>query len=103
MPVDGNTGYVFEVDLKYPMELQDYHSDYPLAPESFQIKHESLSSYQKELLTKLEMKESTSIKPVPDLYDKENYVVHYRNLQLYLALRMRLAKVHRVLSFRQSP
>lgn len=62
-----------------------------------------LSSYQKELLAKLKMRESTSTKLVPNLYEKENYVVHCRNLQLYLALEMRLAKIYRVLSFKQSP
>jgi hypothetical protein len=100
---DGDTGYVFEVDLNYPMTLHDSHSDYPLAPESFKIEPEMLSNYQKELLTKLGMKEGSSIKLVPNLFDKENYVVHYRNLQLYLALGMRLTKIHRVLSFKQSP
>lgn len=62
-----------------------------------------LSSYQKDLLTKLGMKEGSCTKLVPNLFDKKNYVVHYRNLQLYLALGMRLTKIHRVLSFKQSP
>ncbi len=34
--------------------------------------------------------------------DKERYVLHYRNLQLYLTLGMKLKKVHKVLEFNQS-
>ena len=32
---------------------------------------------------------------------KTNYVLHYRNLQLYLSLEMKLTKAHRVVKFRQ--
>ena len=100
---DGENGYILGVDLEYPSELHDLHNDYPLAPEAFDIKTEMLSPYQKTLLKQLGMKTTGCNKLVPNLYDKKNYVVHYRNLQLYLSLGLRLTRVHRILTFKQSP
>ena len=41
-------------------------------------------------------------KLVPNLTNKSEYVVHYKNLQLHLSLGMKLTKVHRILEFKQS-
>ena len=42
------------------------------------------------------------MKLIPNLGDKTNYVLCYRDRQLYLSLRMQLTKIHRVLTFKQS-
>ena len=40
-------------------------------------------------------------KLVPNLDNKSKCVLHYRNLQLYLSLRMKLVSIRRVLKFKQ--
>ena len=41
-------------------------------------------------------------KLIPNLCDKTNYIVQYKNLQFYLSLGMELTKIHKVLKFKQS-
>ncbi|XP_064629257.1 uncharacterized protein LOC135488549 [Lineus longissimus] len=99
-PNDAEKGYILEVDLEYPEELHDSHSAYPLAPERLRVKDEWLSEYQNDLLKEIGGSLETE-KLVPNLRDKQRYVVHYRNLKLYLGLGMRLKKIHRALRFDQ--
>ena len=61
-----------------------------------------LSNYFKRIVDMNEIKVGDVKKLIPNLGHKTNYVVHYRNLQLYLSLRMKLTKIHRVLEFKQS-
>ena len=66
------------------------------------VTNSMMSPYQQRLIDEL----GTSFeceKLVPNLMNKSRYVLHYRNLQLYLSLGMKLVKVHKVLKFDQTP
>jgi hypothetical protein len=92
-----------EVDLEYPNDLHEFHSDYPLAPEKCKVSREMLSPYCVQLLEDLNMNYTPTEKLVPNLHDKTRYVLHYENLKFYLSLGLKLVKVHRVLGLDQSP
>ena len=87
-------GYILEVDLDYPPELHDHHNEYPLAPEKMKVTEDMLSPYAKKLLKDLDLKGTSTEKLIPNLNSNEKYVVHYRNLKLYLSLGMRLTRSH---------
>ena len=78
------------------------HNDYPLAPEKFEITYDMLPDSCRKIAGKYGIKVSGVQKLVANLDSKSKYVVHYRNVQLYLTLEMILTKVHRVLKFKQS-
>ena len=99
---DGKKGLILEVDLEYPQELHDLHNDYPLAPEKTKVSSGMLSEYCKKIADKYNISIGLVNKLIPTLRDKEGYVLHYRNLQLYLDLGLKIKKVHRVLRFDQS-
>ena len=95
-------GYILEVDFEYPNELHVFHHDYPLAQEKLAIPYDMLLGYCKKIADKYEIKVGDVKKLIPNLGNKTNYVFHYRNLQLYLSLGIKLTKIHRVLIFKQS-
>ena len=61
-----------------------------------------LSKYCSDIVTKYEIRVDEVNKLVPNLRDKIKYLVHYKNLQYYLSLGMKLIKVQRILKFKQS-
>ena len=95
-------GYILKVDLEYPKELHALHKDYPLAPEKLTVTNDILSKYIQEIADKYEINVGGAKTLIPNLGNKTKYVVHYKNLQLYLYLGMKLTKIHRVLKFKQS-
>jgi len=42
-------------------------------------------------------------KLIPNLLDKKEYVVHYRNLQFYMKQGLKLGKIYKEISFPQNP
>ena len=97
-----DTGYFLKVNFKYPGELHELHNDYPLAPEKRAVTNDMLSKYCKEIADKYDIKVGDVKKSIPNLGNKTKYVLHYRNIQLYLFLEMKLIKIYRVLKFKQS-
>ena len=58
---DSDKAYIFEIDVEYPNNLHDLHSDLSFLPERLQM--------------------NKCNKLVCNLYDKNNYVVHIRSLK----------------------
>ena len=83
---DDKKGLILEVDLEYPQELHDLHNDYPVCPEKVKVSNDMLSGYCKEIANKFNRSVGLVRKLIPMLKDKKEYVLHYRNLQLYLDL-----------------
>ena len=89
---DGEKGLILEVDLEYPRELHDMHNDYPVAPEKVKVTKNMLSDYCKKIAEKYNISIGLVSKLIPTLRDKKEYVLHYRNLQLYLYLGLKINK-----------
>ena len=94
---DAETGYLFDVDISYPVELHDHFNQYPPCPENISIKKENLNEWQKE-----NYNESKISKLCCTLLPKNNYVINYRYLKLALSLGVKLEKVNRCIQYTQS-
>ena len=89
---DSKNGLILEVDLEYPEKLHYLHNDYPLAPEKVKVTSDMLSEYCKNISEKYNISTSLVSKLIPTLSKKENYVLHYRNLQLQYRAKVTQAK-----------
>ena len=72
------------------------------------VSDDEISPYAKKLWWELNPSKSGKMKGrgkqgklITDLHDKDNYIVHYRNLKLYLELGLELKQIHKVLEFDQ--
>ena len=73
-----------------------------MCPEKIEISLDMLSRYCNDIANKYGIKVGGVKKLIPDLSNKVKYVVHYRSVQYYLSLGIKLIKVHRILKFKQS-
>ena len=74
-------GYILKVDVDYPSELQNLHSDLPFLPERMVV--------------------NKTKKLICNLQDKKDYVVHINVLKQALDHSLKLVKVHQVIEFDQ--
>lgn len=95
---DSETGYIFEVDLHYPKEIHDLHNDFPFCAEKRLLSNEATDI----IAARGQSKGNKIEKLLLTLYDKKNYVLHYRMLKLALRHGLVLKKVNRILKFKQS-
>ena len=101
---EGEVGCIIQCSLEYPVALHDYHSDYPLAPIKKSIPYGMLSPVARMICDKHKLKRTTNVeKLLATVEDKDFYILHYRNLQLYVSLGLRVKKIHAGIIFKQGP
>ena len=82
-------GYLLEVDVEYPKELQENHNELAFLVERMKIEREE------KLVPNLSIKKNK-------YQDKRGYVVHFKALDQALKHSLKLKKVHQVIEFRHS-
>ncbi len=72
-----------EVDIEYPEELHDLHNDMPLTPEHIVV--------------------GKVKKLIPNLHNKEKYIIHHRVLKQYISMGLIVTKIHLGVTFEERP
>ena len=79
--------------------MQESYNNYPLAPDKIEIKKEMLPENQLILADLYHIPIGNVKNLVPNFFDKEKYVLCYKNFQFYLRLGLKLKIIHLVLKF----
>ena len=82
--------------------MHKLHNEYPLPPEKLEISHNMLSNYCSNIANEFSIKVGGVNKLISNLGNKSKYILHYKLLQFYLSLRIKLVKVHKILKLKQS-
>jgi len=77
-----NVPCILEVDVEYSEDLHDLHNDYSLAPENIIVGRVS--------------------KLAPTLRSKQKYVIYYEALKQCERLGLKITKIHRGITFKES-
>ena len=86
---DCNVGYFIECDLEVPCRLHDFLDQLPIGPEMKSPAGSSCSAKVNKLMLTHEK--------------KTHYTIHHRLLEFYKNLGVRICKVHRAVSFEETP
>ena len=78
-----NIPCILEVDWEYPEELHDLHNEYPLAAEKVKV--------------------GSVEKLIPTLRNKQNYIIHHKNLKQCEELGLKIKKIHKGVKFKEKP
>ena len=97
----GSARCVLKVDWEKTQELHDIHKDYLLASEKINIPKEWLSNYCLKFARVHNIIPETVKKLVPNLMNKNNCLLEYRNLKQCLEIAIKWKKTHRILKFKQ--
>ena len=65
-------------------------NDYPLAPDTYEIKRKMLSNSQLKIAGDDNISIHNVKKLVPNFLTKKQYMIHHKNLQLYLRLGLKI-------------
>ena len=100
-----NTGYLLEVDIEYPKDLHNAHSDLPFLPyknKKFTVNTKYSQAIQNERKRNHEFLPKQTEKLICTLEDKQNNVIQITTLKQALEHGLILKKFHRAISYHHS-
>ena len=99
---DGDYGCFLQCTLLYPPALHHSHDDYPLALVKRKILYSDLSPVAHEMCDGHNLKRTLNKEKLLATFEiRKDYMLHYRNFQLYLKLGLQVLDLKAGLLFRQ--